>query len=250
MKKASYILIFALALSFSCDKDPGRFNSRDEIIAGNPYRMVITRYDTLLVGGYNQLRGFNLDIDGDLTPDFLLTSEVWGSPGMGQYPRAKIMSLDPNALINCREITDTTFYRMTVDTSYGENWTPVMISYTYSRTCDRVNPKDSIISVKPDVFVMRHSDAGEYILGSEPFKADTLVLNDETYGQSYSPIYRNDTIINRFDYYHYSCHSLPNDLFRYIGIKLIRGKEEQLGWIKLGVMNSYKIMILETALFK
>ena len=104
------MLLALLFTVLACEKDSTKTNSRDEILAGNYGKMLVNRMDTMLIGGYNQQAIFNLDLDGDGTPDFRLTSEYWGSPGMEQHPRAQILSLSTNSLINGNLINDTIFY--------------------------------------------------------------------------------------------------------------------------------------------
>jgi hypothetical protein len=251
MKRSGSLLFFVLIISLSCNKDNQWNNSREEIITGNPNRMVITRYDSLVAGAYNVVSSIDLDIDQDQTPDFKLTSEVWGSPGMGQHPRAKILSLHPDAGLSGSWINDTTFRNVRVDTSYGEFFKPVYLYYVYTETCSRINAKDSVISVEPDRFILEYFSNGESITSSDAFTADTLTLTEEA-GTGYNGTQwtRNDTICTSYFSFYHSCWALPNDQVRYIGIRLTKDNTETLGWIKLVMLNSYKLMVLETAIFK
>jgi len=241
--------VFTL-MALSCDREETRNNSRDEIFTGNYSKMLVNRIDTMLIGGYNQVANFDLDLDEDGSPDFRLTSEYYGSPGMGVYPRAQIVSLSSNSLINGNLINDTTFYHFRADTSYGENWTPVMISRTHIYSCERTEPNDSITLIEPDQFEISHFNTDESIFRTDHYQADTLQLNYKSYYHAENPVYSHDTIFYNYRSYTQSCYYFPTDQIRYIGVKLKDGDKESLGWIKLGLFDNYKLMIIETALLR
>ncbi len=243
-------MFFLFAGALACEPDPVPVNNPDEIKTGTTSGMLVTRMDSLVIGAYHMLVNCDLDIDGNLTPDFRLSSEVWGSPGMGQHPRATLMSLNGNALFNGSVVNDTTFYDTSSVTSGGENGTPVNISYTRSYSCSRIGPTDSIISIKPNLFAPRYFSSGESILRTDTYRADTLDLNDGYSCQEYGIINRHDTIIHQYDCYHKTCYTMPGDRIWYVGIKLLVGDQEKIGWIKMGVMNSFKILVLETAVYQ
>jgi len=250
MKTTRLLLPILLLMVLSCNKEETRINSRDEIFTGNYSKMMVNRMDTMLIGGYNQPVCFDLDLDEDGSPDFRLTSEYWGSPGLGLHPRAQILSLSPNSLINGNLINDTTFYHLRADTSYGENWTPVMISRIHIYSCERTEPNDSITLIQPDQFEVSYFTSDESIRRSDHYQADTLQMNYESYYYTDDPIYSNDTILYNYRSYTQSCYHFPTDQIRYIGIKLTADDKERLGWIKLGLFDDFKLMIIETALFR
>lgn len=250
MKKQELVLVALLFTVFACEKDSTNTNSREEIFTGNYGKMLVNRMDTMLIGGYNQKAVFNLDLDDDGSPDFQLTSEVYGSPGMGQHPRAQILSLSSNALINGSLNNDTTFYHLRADTSYGENWTPVMISRTHIYSCERTEPDDSVAYIEQDQFEVSYFNADASISRSDYYQADTVQVNYEYYYHAESPIYSNDTIYYNYRSYTQSCYYFPTDQIRYIGVKLTDGDKERLGWIKLGLFDNFKLMIIETALLR
>jgi hypothetical protein len=250
MKKQGLVLLALFFSVLACEKDSTKTNSREEIFTGNDSKMLVNRLDTMLIGGYNQVANFNLDLDGDGSPDFRLTSEYYGSPGMGVYPRAQIVSLNSNSLINGNLINDTTFYHLQADTSYGENWTPVMISRTHIYSCGRTETNDSITNMEPDQFEISYLNSDEPINRDDYYQADTLQMNYALYYHADDPIYSHDTIFYNYRSYTQSCYYFPTDQVRYIGIKIITDQEEKLGWIKLGLFDNYKIMIIETALFR
>jgi hypothetical protein len=249
MKKQGFVLLALLFTIFACEKDSTKTNSREKIFTGNYGKMLVNRMDTMLIGGYNQKASFDLDLDQDGSPDFSLTSEYYGSPGMGVYPRAQILSLNSNSLINGDLINDTTFYHFEADTSYGENWTPVMISRTHIYSCERTEPNDSITQIEPDQFEISYFNTDESILSAGYYQIDTLQMNYEFYNHADNPIYSNDTIFYNYRSHTKSCHYFPTDQIRYIGVKLTDGDKERIGWIKLGLFDNYKLMIFETALW-
>lgn len=250
MNKIGIIYLFMILVILSCEKDAIESNNDSKIKFGNYSKMLVQSHDTLIIGGYNEIASYDLDINSDNSYDFRLTSEIFGSPGMGQYPQTKILSLNSNCLINGHLLNDTTFYHSQIDTSYGENWSPVYISYTSSYSCQRIDIYDSIISIQPERFNISYFNSEESILRSDYYIADTLRLSDELYADIDFPIIKNDTIIYNYIYYHSTCNSIPNDMIMYIGIKIKSMNDEKIGWIKLGVINDFKVLILETAIQK
>jgi len=250
MKSRGLLILAIMVALFSCEKDNKTINNRDEIQTGNDSKMLVNRMDTMLIGGYNQKTSINLDMNEDGSPDFQLTSEVWGSPGMGQHPRAQILSLNSSSLINGNLINDTTFYHLRADTSYGENWTPVMISLTHIYSCERTEPNDSITLIEPDQFEICYFTTDASIFLTDYYLADTLQMNYKYYYHAEDPIYSHDTIFYNYRSYTQSCYYFPTDQIRYIGVKLTNGDKERIGWIKLGLFDNYKLMIIETALLR
>ncbi len=240
------ILLFVALVA--CRTETVEVNTPDEIQPGTSSGLVVNRLDSLVIGAYHSLVNCDLDIDGNLTPDFRLTSEVWGSPGMGQHPRASLMSLNDRSLFNGQILNDTTFFSESSNVTSGENETPVIVSHTRSYSCSRINFDDSIVSVRPNLFAVRYFQPGESIRRSDPFQADTLTLTDGYSSQEVGVENRNDTIIHHWDFYHTTCYTMPGDRIWYVGIKLVVGDAEKIGWIKMALMDNYKILVLETAI--
>jgi hypothetical protein len=91
MKRAVITSIALLGLLvISCEKEEER--SR-EISIGETCHMLVHYYDTTVVGGYNSTVGYSMDIDCDGTGDIEFTSEIWGSPGLGQHPSSSVRCL-------------------------------------------------------------------------------------------------------------------------------------------------------------
>lgn len=234
----------------TCTKEESSSISKDQIIIGSESDILIIKYDTILVGGYHQFKSIDLDINGDMIPDFQFTSEIWGSPGLGQHPRAKLLSLNNNSLINGYFSIDTTYLAYQTDTSYGENMTKVYIYNTTTYSCKRLNNNDSIVKVLPNQFKILTKKKGEHLNIAETFNSDTITLSDEWYSNYVLPEIHGDTSIYNYYQKHNTCNSLSSDLIHYIGIKLKDSKIDKIGWLKISITDNYKISILESAIQK
>jgi hypothetical protein len=251
MKTTRLIPIIFVLLFLSCEKDKNETNIQvDKIKLGNYSNMIVHNYDTMLVGGYHNFKFIDLDIDGDSVFDVRFTSEIWGSPGLGQHPQSKVYCLNTKCLVKSNLTNDTTFINFQTDTSYGENWSPVYIYNTTIYSCEKISELDSIIKIQPNEFKMEYLVSDDLINKSDIFTADTFTLSDEWYSALNYPLILNDTIINNYVHYHNTCNSFPSDQIMFLGIKIGNLDNEKLGWIKLGFIDNYKVLILETALHK
>ena len=97
MKLLFFPVLFLLIINVSCDKecpveknepniDIDSVNLGDTITFGIKNNMNVSLFDTLVEGEYKNMMRFDLDIDDDGRNDIRFTSEVWGSPGLGQHP--------------------------------------------------------------------------------------------------------------------------------------------------------------------
>ena len=246
MKKNCLLYLLVLVVTFACKKE----EKNNFIQMGKTNKMIINSYDTLLVGGYNTSSVLEMDINKDGINDYKLKSEIIGSPGMGQHPTASIACLSENCTIKGQLLNDTTFYKSFVHSYYGENGSPLFIQYyqTYSKI--RTNEYDSVFSIQTNVFKVNYLDDSDVIHQSDLYQSKNFVLT-EGYSTTIDgpyPDMTNDTVRIYYVTHNYNSNVIPNNTLSYIGLKLKSANEEKLGWIKLGVVDNYKIILLETAI--
>lgn len=218
-----------------------------KIQIGQTRSMLVKPYAITLKGAYHSPVSYSLDIDNNGVVDIQFTSNIWGSPGIGQHPEADISSLNNLTFIYAKIISDTAFLFIKNDTNYFGK-VNIILNKTYS--CQRISSTDSILSNRDSKYinVLRSFD---YIRTSGPWLSGKVNLNNDDYAPPVERVFNSiDTCIFKQDTYNYDCHSFPNDQIAYIGIKLIDEAEVKLAWIKLSIKDKYIISVLETAIQK
>ncbi len=238
-----FLFLLIAGVIYSCEKEnkPGKDNV---ITIGNYSGLKVIHHDTILVGGYNNKRDYFLDVDGDGNNDFVLSSNIWGSPGMGQHPEADIASLGQQFFFNMIEYQDTTFLHTQNDTFYS-NQVEIYLRKYY--TCSRMDIKDSILTIRDNHFV-RVLDRNQTISANDLWLTDTLDLNHSWIYYHNVISSTQDTIVYEAITYLNECHSFPNDIIAWIGIGKKDPEKIRLGWIKIAISEDYKITILETTI--
>ena len=234
------IIITILLSLYSCDKHVYKY---DEIIIGDHSGLIVSDYDTLIVGGYHQQNKFDIDINKDNINDVSVISEIWGSPGIGQYPLSKIWCLHDNIGFQGYYTNDTLFVRSS--TQIQEDNGTVYVHYYFQHSCFRMNADDSVRAVYIDVFKTEPKDINQCLHTSDLFNPDSISIN--SLWRSTSVDYSEDTVFTWNNIYLNDCISFPPDDIKYIGLKMRTGNTEKLGWIKLSIFDKYKILIFETA---
>ncbi len=249
MKLPKYLFFLILIGLISCDKGETWTNNSEEIKTGDYSGLLVKSYDIIVDGEYHQLREFSLDVNDDDVYDFKLSSEIFGSPGMGQYPRTTIMSLNSNSLFHGNVTSDSIFHYVFIDIYTSENKT---YKTTYHKfTCDNDEDPRCVFSyMSPEYFKFTYFETDEIILKSDSFKTDTIDVIRHESTEVGLQVEKNDTIFNTQTYNSLSCNYFPTNTFKYVGIKIIDGNKEKIGWIKLGVYNTINFIILETAIQK
>lgn len=250
MKKVGLIYFIIFISIYACKKENIELNCSDFVQIGNYEGMIKNNYDTLLIGGYNSVKFIDLDINNDSINDFRLISEIWGSRGMGQHPQVSIICLHENCLIKGQLINDTTFYSYFVNIVV--NGPPVYIQYYHTYSNQRINNDDSIFSVQPNRFKINFLNENDIIYNSEEYYSDKFVLTEgwsATVNGPY-PNLTNDTVYEYRETHYYNSNVIPDDRLSYIGIKLNYSGKEKIGWVKLSVIDDYKIILLKTAIQK
>ena len=246
MKKIVLILLIICISIYACKKENLELNT---VQIGNVENMILTKYDTILVGGNNEAKSIDLDLNNDNLNDFRLTSEVRTYPGEGPHPEAILLCLNENSHIMGQLVSDTTFYRDFVD-SYNEgNGPPLYIHYYYRYSNHRDYETDSIISIQTNVFKVDFLNEDDIIYHSNEYQSDNFVLTESWSAEVSGPYpnITNDTMRIFTETHWYNGNVIPEDRLTYIGFKLKDADKEKLGWIKLRVIDNYIIILLETA---
>ncbi len=244
MKQAHLILsiLFAVIL-ISCDKGDGDYPELVKV--GDDKDMIIEYYDTTITGGYYSPELFNIDIDFDGIDDIQFVSDIWGSPAVGQKRRSAIKSINREVQFYGYPTMDTLFVYNVFDTISGvEN--EVIIYQSIISSYHRYNENDSIANISP-AFKLTPLVRGDYINKNDAFNADSIILNNESH--NYHPSYyqiSTDTVLYRNYAFLNDSHTFPTNEIRYIGFRV--EKDFRLGWIRIGVFDNYKILLLESGI--
>lgn len=245
--KPRYIPFLLLIVSlFSCDKDEIR--KKEPITIGEYNNMIVSFYDTILIGGYYNKQVFTIDVDENSEPDFSFVSEIWGSPGMGQHPRSEIQCLHDKVKLCGYYTTDTLYLNRD---SLIDNQPDNVVVYRYFKyTCQQIDKADSVVTITPDVFNILPKERGDTLSFNEDYKTDTVELGNDYWGNNNS-IYPKgtDTLVYEVVYHYNDCNIFPAEKIVYIGFK-IEDEFERLGWLKISVVDLFKISILESAVSK
>jgi hypothetical protein len=229
-------------LVISCEKD----NNRSPLISmGETCHMLVQYYDTTVVGGYNSTVGYSLDIDCDGTDDIEFTSEIWGSPGLGQHPSSSVRCLHGGIQLFGIHGHDTLFLNR--ETYYQEGPDNSVEVYEYhNHTCHRIDPTDSVLKITP-AFKITALERGDIIRVDDTFNPDTISLLDDWY--SYPPFpsgSSGDTTFFEYHVFFNDCNSFPAEEPAYIGI--MSAGRQRLGWIRISIFDRFRILILESAI--
>ncbi len=246
MDTVRFLTIIITVFLISCEKD--NIIRKSDITFGDYTNMIVTNHDTILVGGYHDTQKLDIDIDNDNVKDIRLISEIWGSPGLGQNPCSKIWSLHDKMLINGYFTNDTSFLNRSTRIFSGPNNTTEIYEY-YNYTCHQIDESDSILHIYYDMFKLLPMDRGNPLNMNDSFKADSITLIDDWYGNPYTQeYYGTDTVLFKVNTFYNDCNVFPLDVIKYIGFKLEDEGESRLGWIKLSVIDKFKVILLETAI--
>lgn len=250
MKKQIFFVLVLILLS-GCDKEGHSFRqNKFEVEFGNYSNMNLTLVDTVLIGSYNRPEFIKYDLDGDKIDDIGFESTVWGSPAIGGHPKATIFCLHEDAKLLGYQQNDTSFLNTYIRIDNGQGGI-VEIYENINVSCHRIDESDSILNIAFDNFKLETHLKSEEFSPEDLFRSDTIVIATDSYSYPIDQInicedstkYISRSFIN-------GCDDLPQDKICYLGLKILDGKKETLGWIKISISNQYKIHILETAVQK
>jgi hypothetical protein len=240
------IAVLACLCLLGCRQDP---EVKPGLVFGESAGLLVTRYDTIIAGDYLTVVYLDLDVDRDGSADFRLTSEKWGSLGLGHYPKTQVLSLRPDCRIQSLLLADSVFFYG--DTSvYTMPDSTVVVKAYRSYNCAKYAVYDSMIRVglPKNRIAVRHK--GDLLQSFGTYVADTLLLNEGNLVEVLPARRSNDTIYETTVSSDYDCYHFPNDEVAYIGVTLSANGHERAGWIKLNITGNLRILLLETAILQ
>jgi hypothetical protein len=217
------------------------------LVLGEHGKVSFQVHDAVLAGYYNEGPDVLLiDMDGDGTDDFMVWSELWGSPGMGMIPSTGISCLNEGSFLSVLSYTDTTFIHR--DTTISDGRHPVEIYFRTLYTCERMDRNDVVGWIRQGNRAIPYS-LGDTLFRSGDWASDTLQLT-HTDGTDWPTIIpgAEDTVYYEVSGHISSCHNFPGDEIAYIGVKKETGSGDKLGWIKLSITDNYRVSVIESAL--
>jgi hypothetical protein len=255
MNRFSLLILVLLIgiLLISCEKDK---IPQSNTVIGTYDNMIVTNYDTFLIGAYYHAKSIEIDINDDSIKDIALVSVIWGSPGLGMHPRSEIYCLHNNIKFSGYFTNDTTFlHRWTRILEGANNTTEIYMYNVYSGQRNIETGTDQIANteiteINRNRFKIIPKNKGEIISESDVFKSDSLLITDSFY--SYPTFVQNsgsDSVTITYTSYHqHDINAFPLNVVKYIEIKLDDGGKERFGWVKLCIIDGNKILLLECAL--
>lgn len=204
--------------------------------------MIINSYDTLIIPETFQ-NAFEIDVDNDSRPDFRFVSfdQNFGSMAWSHAYGTSINCLHSTATILSYPEIDTLFLNITFDTIIGKE---VTIYRRIKYSCVRFDIQDTISEILPQnkAYVRKEN---QVISKSERFVKDSITMTHASYSSIAMPHYIGpDTTVYWQYIYADQCNTMKNEEVIFFGIKV----DSRLGWIKLLIMDNYKILLLETGL--
>jgi len=236
-----------LLLFFSCSKD----DVPATVKAGDYTGMHHKRYDTLVDchTGSAFRSEFEMDLDDNGLADIVVISMDEGFGGMGTGPilGSMIGCLHGQVEILSEGITDSVFLNICSDTIVNGN--TVDIWYHAYSGCKRLDCADSValeevsLRYRPQVKSMN-----EQIDGSGSFRCDTMVMTRGSFGLPYETLQISpDTTLHRQSVSLIGeCYEFPDASVSFIGCRI----GSRLGWIKLMMIDNYRIFLAESAIRK
>jgi hypothetical protein len=249
LRKITIIPLLLFLFITACKKekdDPYIRSSTVEI--GDYTNMLRHIYDSVIF--YQGLpASIDLDMDNDKIADIRLISLMWGSQGLGYHPRSELYCLTKNVSISGYYTSDTTFFSFDQSSYIGYD-SIVNIDEYYQYSCHKISDHDTIANIESNsfkVFVQRQNDK---INQQDVFKTDSIILIDESYGFPPYTIYKQDTVIRKYEINYNDCNTFPLNDVNYLGIRIMNGNETKYGWIKLSIIDKNKIIVFETTIQK
>lgn len=246
------ILSFAIILFSACDKE--QETEEEEVVVksgitmGDEAGMRVVDYDTTLNGGYNDPVSLDFDLDGNGIDDIRLISREFGSLGAGTQMVAEIECLHPDAGLSGETALDTIFVHR-VDTSCSGHRGAYKCTYYTYYLCHRVRAADFIDEVKADNFHLTYYDDGESIDAEDYFESSHSILYHENgiLGLSQEVETRGDTVFYTHEMLKEYCQEeMQQNKICYVGVRI--KDTGRLGWVKLELVDGFKIRLLQTAI--
>ena len=255
MKKETSLVLLLIAVLFfftACKKEETPKAPRvdkTQIAMGDETGMQVVNHDTLLVGRYNYPVFLTIDLDGNGYGDVRIQSQNTGSIGSGISIIAEIICLNGNTEVAGVLVNDTVFVTLG-DTSYYGGPAIYNAYFTKYFSCERTNEKDSIKELVPNNFHISNFNIDAQVTENDFFRSTNSVLskNRGPLGVPQQTGVKGDTTFWMHTYNLGVCFTEIGTAERYFAFKM--ANSNRLGWIKLSVIDNYKIHLLQTAIQK
>jgi hypothetical protein len=246
--KIKLLLIYLILLfSYSCKKGEDEIskNNLSSILAGDRSLMNINTYDTLIVVDV-YMKTFEIDVDNDHIKDLRFVSFNLSGTCLGVTPQ---YGISVACLQNSTEIlsfseTDTLFSNLIKDTiQYNSK---IYIYFKNEESCSRIKTNDSIKKIwNQNKLIIKKT--GQKISRTERFVFDSITITRTPYYVVPQPFYYNQDTTKYQQYVYLDlCNTIQNNETLFLGIKI----GAKLGWIKLMILDDYKLFLIESALQK
>jgi hypothetical protein len=247
-----FTAILAVLLFFcSCKKHETNtattVSVKDSIVMGDYSGMLVNKYDTLLDLYKQAPVSFNLSLGNDGIYNYNFYSYTWSLASVGVHSRTYLSCTDANSFLFGYSINDTSF--MHFSKTIVSAGPPVKIEQVTTYSCQRTDATDKIDSLYLNHFRIKPLSQGDWLSAKPEYRSDTITLVDDPYDFS-GTFTQNDTIHNFSIYDQQDCNLFPAAQVKYIGIKITNGSTSKLGWIKLNILDNFRISIIESAIQK
>ncbi|MCK9424062.1 MAG: hypothetical protein M0Q38_15865 [Bacteroidales bacterium] len=240
-------LLFLFISACKKEKDDPYIRS-NTVEIGDYTNMLRHIYDSVIF--YQGLPAIiDLDMDNDKIADVRLISLMWGSVGLGHHPRSELYCLTENVSISGYYTSDTTFFSFDQSSYIGYD-SIVNIDEYYRYSYHKISDHDTIVNIKSNSFKVLVQRQHDKINQQDVFKTDSIILIDESYIFPPYTIYKQDTVIRKYEVYYNDCNTFPLNDVNYLGIRIMNGNEIKYGWIKLSIIDKNKIIVFETTIQK
>lgn len=246
--KLILILIFTIAIFNFCNlSNDGENNQLDYLVIEKSADTSHKVYESLRVGTRSATSLF-VDVDDDGNNDFEFFTESTISAGLGYEAIMELKCLNQSFFVSCNELYDSLYLK--TDTSVVNVDNLVKIYIWRNITCTKIDEKYKPYAKETRYYPMKYL-AGDTLLYNDYFVSDTfkLLYNPPDFPGSMSGVRKNDTITYKSTTRDY-CFLFPYSSETFIGFKKKADNTEYLGWLKISILDDYKLTILESAIQK
>jgi hypothetical protein len=244
MKTRTILIILIIAPIILCCRKNDMSGIR-EIKTGTHENMIINNYDTLFSWKNNSPNFYYVDIDKNGENDIEIASEISGPrPIVGYSNKFVITCLNSNIQLLVNYSADTIFLEKKVRLSYYADNSVEKYLYSNYR-CQRITSRDSVFKIIQSYQLIQLED-NDIIRMDNTFKSDTFTIREQAYSDPPEALgIVSDTAVFEQKTYYNDCYNFPFYKVRYIGLKQ---KNEKLGWIKILLLNDFKLFIFESGI--
>jgi len=249
MKQIPYKLLFSvlplMVFLFCCIADDPFFQEGIIIQSGKENKWIVPLDSILIQSNPGEICRYDLDVDHDEIPDLQFVTDYDIHPG-GGYCNSKVACLNPSISLSIEKKEDTTFIHVEQDTIlYNNEW---HIHQSISSSCRKLFPNDSIFEIKEKNHLIPYSEDDTLWLKNHWASDNYFLWLSNYYGLSDPVDKKGDTIYMQENSIIRDCDNWPFDSTLYLGFKIETNQEISLGWIRLKLLTSTQILLLDYSL--